>query len=175
MKKENAFRKLLGITQDDMALLLRVSRSQWSMYELGKRDLPAPNMILLAQLLEHLNKTSLSNKALPEPKNDKNTVMLLEQLQSKNEYQQMLISKKIAAAERKYIKSVRQLQVADFLARRQTNKQEANDAFLKTIAGKASKALEEDGLAILIQYKLKQELLIHEEQLLQSNLLKLRT
>lgn len=41
MKSHNNLRELLGIKQDDLALLLKVTRSQLAMYESGKRDLPA--------------------------------------------------------------------------------------------------------------------------------------
>lgn len=40
MKKTATITHLLGISQQYMAMLLKVICSQWSMYELGKRDLP---------------------------------------------------------------------------------------------------------------------------------------
>lgn len=36
------FKSILGIQQEEIALLLGISRSHWSLYELGKRTLPTP-------------------------------------------------------------------------------------------------------------------------------------
>ena len=172
MKKENAFRKLLGITQDDMALLLGVSRSQWSMYELGKRDLPVAASVLLAELLQHLNEPVLSRKAKPQLEQYIDGATHLERLRDDNQYQQLLIARKIAAAEKKYIRGVRQLQVVDFLTRRPTNKQAAGHELLKVIAKKASQLSETEGLALLMELQLQQEFLVMQGDLLQSKVQK---
>ena len=37
--------------QEDIAMLLRVTRSQWSMFELRKRDLPIGAKLKLAEML----------------------------------------------------------------------------------------------------------------------------
>ena len=62
MKKENAIRKLLGINQHDLALLLQVSRSQVAMYESGKRRLPLQAMEKLSKLLLFSQKEVLKNE-----------------------------------------------------------------------------------------------------------------
>ncbi len=49
MKKDHAISTYLGITQLELAMLLGVSRSQFSMFELGKRDLPLHAMQLLGE------------------------------------------------------------------------------------------------------------------------------
>lgn len=41
MEKRTTIRKSLGLNQMEMAILLQTARGQWSMYESGKRDLPA--------------------------------------------------------------------------------------------------------------------------------------
>ena len=41
MKYEATLQQLLGLKQDDIAMILQVTRGQWSMYVLGKRNLPA--------------------------------------------------------------------------------------------------------------------------------------
>lgn len=40
MKKNSTLRTMLGFSQMEMAELLNVNRSTYSMFELGKRDLP---------------------------------------------------------------------------------------------------------------------------------------
>lgn len=67
MKKIEKIRDQFGLTQNDLALLLRVTRSQLSMYELGKRDLPIAAKEQLAQMLGYLQKNPFRvkpNKAL---------------------------------------------------------------------------------------------------------------
>jgi len=41
MKNATTIKSLLGFTQEETAILLGVSRGQWSMYVAGKRDLPS--------------------------------------------------------------------------------------------------------------------------------------
>lgn len=52
MKRRAELRMILGgLTQEEMASLLGVSRSLWSLYELGKRQLPFKASQRLAELL----------------------------------------------------------------------------------------------------------------------------
>lgn len=174
MKKTNPIRNLLGVSQEDMALILQVSRSQWAMYELGKRDLPTKAKLVLAEVLHYVKTPEMFAKSLPQV--DEQHIrkqQQLERLLKENEYQQVLTAKKINFVERKYATKVRTLQVVDFLAVHPNNKSESLTNLLKTIANKASKALEVDGLATLIKYQIKQEVLELEKLLLESKLRKL--
>ncbi len=54
-KKEN-IRKLLGLTQEMLAIELQITRSQLSMYELGKRDLQANAKLKLSDMLTDIKK-----------------------------------------------------------------------------------------------------------------------
>ena len=40
MEKNSTIQELLGISQENMAMILQITRTQWSMYVLGKRSLP---------------------------------------------------------------------------------------------------------------------------------------
>ena len=51
MHNHENIRSILGLSQDELATLLAVTRSQISMYELGKRDLPASAKLKLAELI----------------------------------------------------------------------------------------------------------------------------
>ena len=44
MKNKNNIRALTGMSQENLALLLQVSRSQIAMFETGKRNLPLQAM-----------------------------------------------------------------------------------------------------------------------------------
>lgn len=62
MQKGVNIREQLGVTQEELALLLKVTRSQLSMYELGKRDLPIAAKKQLAELLLYVKEQSTTQK-----------------------------------------------------------------------------------------------------------------
>ena len=64
MKKERNVSSLLGVNQQDAAMLLGVSRSLWSMYELGRRDISLPVKQLLAELLTYVQ-SGMKKKKVP--------------------------------------------------------------------------------------------------------------
>ena len=51
MEKQLTIREQLGLKQEELALLLQVTRSQLSLYEIGKRKLPTHATEKLATLL----------------------------------------------------------------------------------------------------------------------------
>ena len=53
----------LGLKQQELAQLLQVSRSQLSLYELGKRSLPLPAIEKLSTLLTHSQKETLNSES----------------------------------------------------------------------------------------------------------------
>lgn len=53
------FKNYTGLTQDEIAVYLGISRSQWSMYMSGKRSLPVESTLKLNELLKHLQKNDL--------------------------------------------------------------------------------------------------------------------
>ncbi|MBS7787477.1 helix-turn-helix transcriptional regulator [Flavobacterium sp. CYK-55] len=55
MKKTVKLNKMLGLNQYDVAMLMGITRSQWSMFESGKRQLPHQATLLLSEILKHLN------------------------------------------------------------------------------------------------------------------------
>jgi Uri superfamily endonuclease len=96
----------------------------------------------------------------------------LDYLLRENEYQQLLLARKIAAVEKKHAAQVRLAQLADFLNSRQV---EYGKSFAphQTIANKAARALATNATATLMEYELKQEVLVLEKLLLDSKLRKI--
>ena len=62
MENKKSIRSLLGFKQEELALLLKVSRSQLSLYELGKRSLPLHAMEKLALLVSQLQNPAVENE-----------------------------------------------------------------------------------------------------------------
>lgn len=174
MKKQDTIRELLGFTQLEMASVLSVSRTRYSMFELGHRALPLAATILLAEMLQHIqtSKNSLENS---------NAMVLqyaakqlqLNRMLKENEYQLLLTSRKTWAVEKTFANKLKVLQLVEFLSLRNETNEIAEHAALRTISNNANKSLKEQGLASLSKLKLKLELLQLEKLLLDAELRKL--
>lgn len=176
MKKQYSITALLGVRQQDVAMLLRVHPSQWSMYESGKRDLPLAAKQLLAELLTHQQSPETTASKLPHhAQQQKQLQQQLERLLRENEYQQLLVARKINSVEKKYSSQLRVLQLVDFLSNHPTQKGKLEMRLLKTIEKKAVVTIEAEGLAVLVKYQIKQESLELEKLLLQSKLRKIKS
>lgn len=71
MIRKGNIRELLGVSQEEMAALLKINRAQWSMFESGKRDLPAEAKIQFAEMIAYVqsaqNKTAKRKPAPVQP------------------------------------------------------------------------------------------------------------
>jgi hypothetical protein len=94
MKKEYAIRTLLGITQQDAALIFRISRSQWSMFESGKRDLPSLPSSYSPKCSRMYSRAKTAKTAAPEKVAAQQ--QHIERLIRENEYQQLHLARKTA-------------------------------------------------------------------------------
>lgn len=112
MEKKRVFRSLSGLTQLEIAMLLKVTRSQWSHYEANRRDLPNDAGIRAQEMLSYMS----SPKAIAFQKSSKpgyeksKTKLMIEKRITENEYQLAGIARKIFGVEKKldnYLKAVR--------------------------------------------------------------------
>lgn len=116
MRKESELRKMVGLTQKEMAQILNVSRGRYAMFESGKRDLPLESKQLLSDILAHLqaaknsDKFKLSDKELREAEEQAVKELLLE-----NDRKRYLLDKKIAAATRKQDAAIQKIQTLNYL------------------------------------------------------------
>ena len=172
MKNENTIRQLLGMTQEDIATLFGISRGRWAMFEIGRRSLPLAAQQLLAALLSHMQSNETAKRLPQSAKQQQHEQKIIESLLHENEYQQLLLTKKTTALEIKCKAKIKTLQVTHFLSNRAESKSDLHNALLQSISGKASRMLEIHGSASLFKLQLKQELLILEQQLLESKLQK---
>lgn len=172
MKKESILRTMIGITQNDMAMLLNVGRSQFSMFESGKRSLPLPAKELLAEMLQYLIKTDGNAKSHISSEQQQ-TIMQqqVEILLQENQRQQYLVAKRIAAASKKYDAQLKMLQLADFFKNHKAKKEVLHVGIIHSFTSKANKSGGTEILKILVQHQIKQELLVQEYEFLQSKLL----
>lgn len=173
MKKENTLRSELALTQQDMALLLGVSRAHYAMYELGKRDLPLAAMQKIAAIISQTERPStLSKNLLQKEKKQQQAQRLqqLQRLQRENEYQQLSVAKKIAAAAKKQPANGKRRLLADFLANTFGDNATEN-AKAKLVISKVSKIITAKEEEELLKLEIRKEVLEFEKSLLESKLL----
>lgn len=176
MKKIEKIRNQFGLTQNDLALLLRVTRSQLSMYELGKRDLPIAAKEQLAQMLGYIQKNPfrvITNKALLKEQEEQKR-KVIHDLMVVNKHQQLMLDKKIDVLERKQQDNLKSLHLVAFLEKQSANKSVDYIHIAQLFEMKATSEIVKRGLTTLTKLQLKKEVLQAEEQLLEIFLQKLR-
>jgi transcriptional regulator with XRE-family HTH domain len=174
MKNNNSIREQLGITQESLAILLGVTRSQLSLYELGKRNLPVTAKVKLAEMLTHVQATTSKKKAqLPDIKTQVDKRKIIEELLFINKRKQMLLEKESNAIEKKEHSHKAALHLADYLFNQESKKQ--HELHLAAgIASKTTTQIEKKNWELLFKNQIKKELLQKEDKYLQNKLQKLQ-
>ncbi len=165
IKKEN-IRILLGISQENLAHILKVSRSQLAMYEIGKRNLPVHALEILSEMLVAL-KNNASNNA---NKNILNTLEkdFLQRLILKNEHQQHIVENKINALLKKQNALDSSKKIVEHLIKNISIKNEL--IILESISAKTATKMSQTNSEKLLQLQVKKEVLIFEEKLLKEKI-----
>jgi len=168
MKKDVTVTALLGISQQDVAVVLGVSPGQWSMYSSGKRDLPAPAMQMLGEILTYINAAEAASKDQEETQK-KELIKHLEHLLRENKYRQVRLERKIAAMARKQFAQSRMLLLSEFLAQHEAVKKNAA-GLSEVFKMKATKPAKISIQTLLSEQQHQRELLVFEEKLLVKKL-----
>lgn len=117
MIKKETTRATLGLTQQDTALLLKVSRSLYSLFELKRRNLPSKAGLMWNAMLAYM--ISPQGKALQNlPKMEKEEVelkRLLEKRIKENDYQLVMLVRKINKVQEKLENYKKSAQLISFL------------------------------------------------------------
>lgn len=114
--KNNNIRETLGISQEEMALLLKIHPSQIAMYETGKRELPVPEHIKLMQMYAYVEKMlqKMPEHYGRESENASVAALIEKELEVIN-CNQIKYSQKLDAMKEKYRKAVANFHLADYL------------------------------------------------------------
>lgn len=170
MKKKNIFKESLLVSQEDMALLLQVNKSQWAMFEIGERDLPDDAKLKLAKLLA-------ITTALPKEKEKMDQEILQEEKRNNlaNKYikdnyiKQLSTLRKLKTIQRKYHEALRTLHFVGLL-QNDNEISTKHQTVLQAISNKAQKTMERHGLHVQLGYEIKLESLEYEAKLLKKRL-----
>lgn len=161
MKKGENIRNLLGITQEELAVLLNITRSQLSLFEIGKREIPTEAMTKLANMYLSINNNTSSSEKLSEviKTQEEHKKQTLEALLKDNKYYQLVCAKKIEKAEKKYNNNMLRLQLVMHL-----EKEAKHQNIVKSMELKTNSDIMKNGLAQLTKLKIEKEVLQAEEK-----------
>lgn len=170
MEKDKNISALLGMRQEDMVLLLRVNKSQWAMYETGKRDLPLEAQLKLVEMLPFIQQpTNASEDSFLDVAGQKvKTEKGIERLKLINQHRQLLTERKLQLTERKYEEAVIALRFVRFLKTNLQQMATEHHSHLGTIQKRAQEALEKNGLHVQAKYRIKGLALQEEEKVLRG-------
>ncbi|WP_162127080.1 helix-turn-helix domain-containing protein [Flavobacterium phycosphaerae] len=119
MVRKETDRDYLGLTQQQMASLLKVSRSNWSLFELGLRNLPPTAGLRQAEMMIYM--LSPEGKALnnlPDIQQEEETLKkMLKKKQKGNDYRQSKITRKIERAKEKWVQYQKATHLMYFLSK----------------------------------------------------------
>lgn len=156
----------LGFTQEELAMLLQVHRSQLAMYSTGKRNLPIKAMEKLTQLLVYRDKISNSKEPLISYEVE---VSVLTQLLKENKRQQLLLLKKKSAFEKKMEKNEIGLTLIQ-LYKAEIKPTKNDEDLLKMLFLKKQNERNKTNTKEKVLLEIKKEILEFEEKLIQKYL-----
>ena len=167
-KMKNNISTSLGFKQQELAQLLQVSRSQLSLYELGKRSLPIHAMEKLTIMLALAQKGKVKSEMKKSISNEEQNV--LKKILLKNNHQQLIVERKIKALEKKQNALVTSKKLIAHLLKNEGKINKNELVVLKSIEVKLKKQEIEKYNTALLQLEIKKEVLVFEEKVLQKKL-----
>ena len=167
MRKGKSICKELGIKQEELAMLLNISKGQLAMFETGKRDLPIAAMQQLAPMLQFVQEESLKSGSAEVMKfQTAQKQKVLAQLLKENQYKQKLLERKLEIAEHKYQTNKTAMQLMRFLEKEATKKGDSPNGLVKVIERRAAKELEQNSWEVVVKLQIQKEVLVAEEKML---------
>jgi DNA-binding transcriptional regulator YiaG len=167
MQKGKTVSKLLGLKQEELAMLLNISKGQLAMFETGKRGLPTSALLLLAPMLQFVQGESLKSGSAEVLKvQEEQKKKVLEQLLKENKYKQKLLERKLEMAENKYKANIAAMQLMQFLENEPIRKEVPANRLIKIIEARAKSELEKNGWGVVAKFQIQKEVLLAEEKML---------
>lgn len=174
LNKRAQLRKTLNLTQDEMVMLLNISRPQWAYYELGKRDLPttaSERLAVIETLLTSPEMNNASDEQQIEIQKQQTNEMLNEVKKENNRYE-VKFERMITRIEEKNEASQKMLKLISLLAYAEF-KEPLHESVLPILKKKANETLEINNSLDLLKLKIQLHSLQQQEvwlnQLIESN------
>ncbi len=115
MKSKATIREQFGTTQEEMAMILGVSMSAWSMYESGLRDLPVHATQMLAEMLMHMKAASRPSDHDAKGKQNPALLAQIDALLRDNEFERMRAARQLGQLERRREMAAKRARINNFL------------------------------------------------------------
>jgi transcriptional regulator with XRE-family HTH domain len=171
MKKDKTIGEILGIQQEDMAQILKVTRSQWSMYVLGKRDLPIASKLKLVEMLTFVKQLNTEgDDALTPIKEESKIKKFIEEQLIINKHKQGITEAKLKTHKKKYEEAITAWKLSDYLASKEETIKKQYTVF-DVIKNKAEASIKRNSLELQEQQAIRLLLLQQEETALKERLL----
>ena len=170
MEKDKKIREYLGMKQEDMAMLLQVTRTQWSMYEIGERDLPLAAKNQLASMLAFIHQTETdSTENFPHLELQQAKIKkVYENQKLVNAHRQMIVARKLELVTKKYEDAMTGLKFIRFLELHEAPLYQKHHDLLTVLQHRAEAAVHRNALHIQAKYQLKLQVLQQEEVLVKK-------
>ncbi|MRX41745.1 hypothetical protein GJU43_20885 [Flavobacterium sp. LC2016-23] len=173
MKKEENVGALLGIPQEEMAILLQVTRAQWSMFLSGKRSLPTAAVLKLTEMLTIVKEAEAeAPDAAALKENEARIKKYLEEEIIINQHKQHVTADQLERCKKRYQSAQNAVRIADALIEKGQQTYTWQEELLPLIKSNAQDVLKKNSLLVQEQYNIKLLVLQQEEMVLRERLLR---
>jgi transcriptional regulator with XRE-family HTH domain len=148
METKDSIRKVLGVTQEEVAMLLRVTKSQLAMYETGQRDLPIKAKLKLVAMWQYVHNKQEIPLPLPDTKVIQAKITKIEKQLAINEHKQILLERKLDRHKSRYEKSLSTLKLVEFIETQLPEEEKPDKELVALIYQKALQGIEKNGLSV---------------------------
>ncbi|MRX41607.1 hypothetical protein GJU43_20175 [Flavobacterium sp. LC2016-23] len=172
MMKEENIGALLGIPQEEMAILLGVTRVQWALFLTGRRSLPKDALLKLTEMLIIVKEaeTEAPDAAVLKEEQARINKYIEEEIIF-NQHKQRLVSDQLEKCRKKYQSAQNAVRIADALMAKGQHTDTSEQELLPLIKSNAQDVLKKNSLLVQEQYTLKLLVLQQEEVVLRQRLL----
>ncbi|WP_132035130.1 hypothetical protein [Flavobacterium circumlabens] len=170
MEKDKKIGEVLGIQQEEMAVLLIVPLSQWAMYAVGERGLPKEAHQKLAEMLAFLqqqDEDAADNITAAKGPGSKAMKFCEDELM-RNQKKQNTIATQLEKCKAKYTSARNGLKLAGFLTGKMQEKWQEEQLLI--IKKRTEAVIERNNLELQAEYECKLRLLKEQEVSLKKEL-----
>lgn len=155
MNKSQSIKSVIGLTQEEAAMLFKVNKSQVGMFVIGKRSLPTEAMLQFTNMLQHLQEDDQNAAAVKDIfiAEQKNKVEWLQREQMRLQIQQTKTEQQITAMEAKRADCFIALKAISFLEKQKNE----NIQLLESIKTRVRFTLKKNSLQYLEELHLKKD------------------
>ncbi|MEO6177051.1 MAG: hypothetical protein ABIP27_17995 [Flavobacterium circumlabens] len=173
MKKEKNVGALLGIPQEEMAILLQVTRAQWSMFLSGKRSLPTAAVLKLTEMLTIVKEAEAEEPDAVALKEEEARInKYLEEEIIFNQHKQHVAADELEKCKKKYRSAQNAVTITDALIAKGQYNDTLEKELLSSLKINAQNVLKKNSLLVQEQYALKLLVLQQEEVVLKQRLVR---